>query len=193
MRRLFKRIVLSISLVVAFPFILLTYLAELVGGHTIFSTCGTFLGLIPGKTGSFIRVAFYWATLEKMSPDVYIGFGSFFAHRTARVGKGVSIGAYCILGTVTLADGVMIASRVSIPSGKYQHGSFQILADENAEIRYDRITIGERTWIGEGSIVMADVGQDAIIGGGSVVTRAIPDNRVALGNPARPVVKREES
>ncbi len=193
MRRLLKRLALSISFVAAFPFILLTYLAGLVGGNTIFSSCGTLLSLIPGKTGSFIRVAFYWATLEKMSPDVYIGFGSFFAHHTARIGKGVSIGAYCILGTVTLADGVLIASRVSIPSGKFQHGNFQFHAGENAEIRYDRITIGERTWIGEGSIVMADLGKDVIIGGGSVVTRSIPDNRVAMGNPARPVVKREES
>jgi acetyltransferase-like isoleucine patch superfamily enzyme len=128
-----------------------------------------------------------------MSADVFIDFGSFFAHPTARVGRNVTIGAYCILGTVTIGDDVLVGSRVSIPSGKYQHGSSMIRAEEVEEIQYDRIIIGDRSWIGEGAIIMANVGSDVIIGGGSVVTRSIPENRVALGNPARPVVKRKEN
>jgi len=193
MKILLKRAILFLFFIPALPFIALALLGSLIGLKNIFSTCGQILGLIPGKMGSFTRVAYYLGTLENMSADVFIDFGSFFAHPTARVGRNVTIGAYCILGTVTIGDDVLVGSRVSIPSGKYQHGSSMIRAEEIEEIQYDRIIIGDRSWIGEGAIIMANVGSDAIIGGGSVVTRAIPENRVALGNPARPVVKRKEN
>jgi acetyltransferase-like isoleucine patch superfamily enzyme len=193
MRKLLKRMILYISFIPVSPFIAFAWLGNLIGLEGIFSTCGQILSLIPGKIGSFTRGAYYLGTLEKMSADVFIDFGSFFAHPSARVGRNVTIGAYCILGTVTIGDDVLVGSRVSIPSGKYQHGSSIIRAEEIEEIQYDRIIIGDRSWIGEGAIIMANVGSDAIIGGGSVVTRAIPENRVALGNPARPVVKRKEN
>lgn len=120
-----------------------------------------------------------------MSPDVIIGFGSFFSQSSAKIGNNVSIGAYCILGNVRIEDNVLIASRVSIPSGKYQHES-PLLAKNNDNTAYTRITIGHGTWIGEGAIIIADVGKNCIIGSGSVVTRSIPDNTIAVGNPARP-------
>lgn len=193
MKIIFKRVLLFISIFVVSPFIVLSYIGSMVGCNGIFTTCGTFLSLIPGKLGSYMRVAFYLCTMEEMSADVFIDFGSFFAHRSARVGRNVTIGAYTILGTVTIGNDVLIGSRVSIPSGKYQHGSFNIHAEEVEEIKYDRIIIGDRAWIGEGAIVMASVGHDVIIGAGSVVTRTIPENRVALGNPARPILKRKEN
>jgi acetyltransferase-like isoleucine patch superfamily enzyme len=193
MRKLLKRITLYLCFIPASPFIAIAYLGSIIGLKDIFNACSTILSLIPGKIGSFVRVAYYLGTLEEMSADVFIDFGSFFSHPTARVGRNVTIGAYCILGTVTIGDNVLIGSRVSIPSGKYQHGSSIIRAEEIEEIQYDRIIIGDRSWIGEGAILMANIGSDVIIGGGSVVTRSIPENRVALGNPARPVVKRKEN
>lgn len=49
------------------------------------------------------------------------------------------------------------------------------------------ITIGDNVWIGGNSVVLMGVtiGRNAVIGAGSVVTRDIPDNAVAAGNPAR--------
>ena len=49
------------------------------------------------------------------------------------------------------------------------------------------ITIGDNCWLGGGVIVCPGVriGDGAIIGAGSVVTRDIPANSVAVGNPAR--------
>lgn len=53
------------------------------------------------------------------------------------------------------------------------------------------ITIGDRVWIGGGTIVCPGVriGDDTTIGAGSVVVRDIPDGVVAVGNPCR-VVRR---
>lgn len=49
------------------------------------------------------------------------------------------------------------------------------------------IGIGSNVWIGGGAIVLAGVtvGDNAVIGAGSVVTRDIPKDSVAVGNPAR--------
>ncbi len=51
------------------------------------------------------------------------------------------------------------------------------------------ITIEDNAWLGGGAIVLAGVvvGENAIVGAGAVVTRDVPPNTVALGNPARVV------
>jgi len=49
------------------------------------------------------------------------------------------------------------------------------------------VTIGDNVWIGGNSVVLMGVtiGHNVVIGAGSVVTKDIPDNAVAVGNPAR--------
>jgi maltose O-acetyltransferase len=51
--------------------------------------------------------------------------------------------------------------------------------------------IGENVWIGSGAIILPGVtiGDDAIIGAGSVVTRDVPAGATVMGNPARVSVK----
>ena len=49
------------------------------------------------------------------------------------------------------------------------------------------ITIGDHCWIGGGSIILPGVtiGNNCVIGAGSVVTKNIPNNSLAVGNPAK--------
>ncbi len=51
------------------------------------------------------------------------------------------------------------------------------------------ITIGDNVWLGGGAIVLAGVtvGENTVVGANAVVTRDLPANVVAVGNPARPV------
>ncbi len=51
------------------------------------------------------------------------------------------------------------------------------------------ITLGDNVWLGGGAIVLAGVsiGDDPVVGAGAVVTRDLPANVVAVGNPARVV------
>lgn len=51
------------------------------------------------------------------------------------------------------------------------------------------ITIGDNVWLGGGAIVLAGVtiGENTVVGAGAVVTKDLPPNVVALGNPARVV------
>ena len=49
------------------------------------------------------------------------------------------------------------------------------------------VRIGQNVWIGGGAILLpgVSIGDDAVIGAGSVVTRDVPSGATALGNPAR--------
>jgi maltose O-acetyltransferase len=60
--------------------------------------------------------------------------------------------------------------------------------------KFGRVTIGRKTFIGVGSVILPNVtiGENVIIGAGSVVTKDIPDNSIAVGCPARVIKKTDE-
>ena len=55
------------------------------------------------------------------------------------------------------------------------------------------ITIGEDCWIGGGAIISPGVtiGDRCIVGAGAVVTRDVPDDTIVVGNPAKPLVRKD--
>lgn len=184
MRRLIKRLLFGVATLLALPLILAAVLERTTSrGEGIFIGCSQLLSLLPGLIGTHVRAAFYRATLERCHWEVHVGFGSVFTHRGATLGRHASMGAYCVVGHADIGKEVMMASRVSIPSGKHQH--FDQRGGITAAPRFERVAIGERTWIGEGAIVMADVGRDSIVCAGAVVTKAMPDHALIGGNPAR--------
>jgi maltose O-acetyltransferase len=60
--------------------------------------------------------------------------------------------------------------------------------------KISKVTIGCRTYIGARAIILpgVNIGDDVIIGAGSVVTHDIPNNSVAVGNPARVIKSTSE-
>jgi len=147
---------------------------------------GQLVALMPGVIGDYIRVAYYAMTLRECSSQSRISFGTFFAQSSTVVGRGVYIGAYCVIGSCEIGDRTQIASQVQILSGRHQHarnadGQIMGAADEE----FTPIVIGADCWIGASAILMADVGPGTTIGAGSVVTRPVSENVVAVGNPVR--------
>jgi acetyltransferase-like isoleucine patch superfamily enzyme len=187
MKRSLKRLAAAIATVMIFP----VYLAYLLGGLVIgpeeaFEGTGQALSLLPGRTGAYLRRAFFRLTLADCAPDVLVCFGALVTQRDTRLGRGVRVGEFCCLGHVDLGDDVLLASHVSITSGGQQHGIDRL----DIPIRFQpgtasRVTIGEDSWIGERSVVMANVGKHCVIGAGSVVVREVPDYAIAAGVPAR--------
>lgn len=142
--------------------------------------------MIPGLPGDYFRVAYYRLTLDECASESRIQFGSFFAHPRARVGQGVYIGSYCVLGRTSIGERTQIASAVQILSGASQHGRDSQGRILGAELGvFETVVVGADCWIGAGAIVMAEVGPGTTIGAGSVVTKAIPPGSVAVGSPAR--------
>lgn len=85
---------------------------------------------------------------------------------------------------VTIGDNVFIAPNVGI----YCAGHPLNVADRNRGLEYAKpITIGNNVWIGAGVQICPGVaiGDNATIGAGSVVTKNIPSNVLACGNPCR--------
>lgn len=182
-RRAIKAIVFLASLLLASPLWLLSWLEKrLTCGEQLFGFGAQLLAVLPGPPGLWLRGAYYKATLDHCSWETHIGFGSLFTHRGATVAERVSTGAWCVLGHVNIGAETRLASRVSIPSGRRQH------LDETGALsdctRFDTVTIGEHCWIGEGAVILADVGARSIVGAGAVVTRAMPGNTLVSGNPA---------
>ena len=86
------------------------------------------------------------------------------------------------VGKVKIGDNVQIAPNVSI----YTAGHPLHPDSRNSGYEYGiDITIGDNVWIGGNTCIMPGVtiGNNVVIGAGSVVTRDIPDNMIAVGNP----------
>jgi len=83
------------------------------------------------------------------------------------------IGKHCIINTgATVGHECMLEDFVHQASNSTLCGN---------------VRVGERTWIGAGSVVIQGIriGKGCMIGAGSVVVKDIPDNIEVMGNPAR--------
>lgn len=125
-----------------------------------------------GRTdGTFHIVAPFWCDYGY---NISVGREFFANHNTVILD----------CAAVTFGDHVFIAPNC----GFYTAGHPIDSERRNMGLEYARpITVGDNVWIGAGTQVMPGVtiGNNTVIGGGSVVTRDIPANCVAVGNPCR--------
>ncbi|WP_391483992.1 DapH/DapD/GlmU-related protein [Aeoliella mucimassa] len=125
-------------------------------------------------------------TLKSCSNDVGIAFGSWFSKRDTHISERVSIGAHCLIGSCSIGQDTLIGSNVDILSGRHQHGvDIQAGERNRQESTFQQLLIGSNVWIGNRTVIMADIGDNSIIGAGSVVVHAVSSNSLAVGNPAR--------
>ncbi len=187
MKSVLKALANGVAVLLVLPAFAIYFLGRLaMGPERAFPGWSQFFSLFPGVTGVTLRRAFYRLVFPRCAPDCWIGFGTVFSHPTARVGQRVYVGVACCLGDVTLEDDVLLGSHVSVMNGGAQHG----IARLDVPIReqpgvWPRVTVGRDSWVGDGAIVLADVGKHCVVGAGSLVTKSIPDYAIAVGVPAR--------
>lgn len=117
-------------------------------------------------------------------PPLYVDYG-----RHIEVGENFYANMDCIfldVNKITLGDYVMLGPRVSL----YTAGHPIDPLVRASELEYGLpITIGDYVWIGGNSVVLpgVNIGNNVIVGAGSVVTKDIPDNWIVGGNPAKKI------
>jgi maltose O-acetyltransferase len=103
------------------------------------------------------------------------------------IGSGVFLNFNCVIldvVEVTIGDKTQIGPGVQILTAGHPRDA----AGRASGLEFARpIHIGRNVWIGGGAIILPGVtiGDDALIGAGSVVTRDVPAGATAFGNPAR--------
>lgn len=107
------------------------------------------------------------------------------------IGRNVEINMNCVFldcNTITIGDYSGIGPGVHIYT-VFHHTAPQERLGENSslEISHQTGEHRENVWIGGGSIILPGVtiGDGTTIGAGSVVTKSIPANCIAVGNPCK--------
>ena len=111
---------------------------------------------------------------------------------TISIDASTSIGEYCELSAylrhIQIGQHVMLGSFCRLYP--HNHGTHpRVLIQQQPLTSRGDIVIEDDVWLGSGVIVVSGVrvGAGAVVGAGSVVTRDVPPNAVAVGNPARVV------
>ncbi|PKR79943.1 capsule biosynthesis protein CapG [Brumimicrobium salinarum] len=113
---------------------------------------------------------------------------------------GVKIGKNCDIQKVSFGSEpylVEIGNHVQITSGTkiFTHGGGWVFRDQYPKLDYfGKVKIKNNVYIGNNSMIMPGVtiGNDVIVGAGSIVTKSIPDGKIVAGNPARIVGETSE-
>jgi virginiamycin A acetyltransferase len=193
MKNIIKEFLFVIFTLLAAPFSLLYFLlALLMNKNDCLATFSQLLSLIPGKSGIYLRAGFYRFTLQACSKDAIISFATLLSQQNTSISSGVYIGPQCNIGMCSIGQNTLLGSGVHIMSGSKQHDFKQItipIKDQGGS--FEKISIGKNSWIGNGALIMADIGDNCVVAAGSVVIKSMPKNSIVVGNPARVVKTRE--
>ena len=111
---------------------------------------------------------------------------SIYIDKEAKVTIGDNVGlnnaSIVSVNKVTIGDDVIIGNESVIYDTDY-HGI------DGKPAKSNPVKIGNHVWIGTKAIILegVSIGDNSIIGAGSVITRDIPENTIFAGNPARQI------
>ncbi len=109
------------------------------------------------------------------------------AHDKIILGESIGINVNCILigwGGIEIGNNTLLGPNVQIYS--ITHDYTKTGAGFRKGIP-QKVIIGDNCWIGGGTLIMPGIkiGKGSVVGAGSVVTKDIPDNVIAYGNPCK--------
>ncbi|EMP55570.1 acetyltransferase-like protein [Marinobacter santoriniensis NKSG1] len=186
-RQRLKKGIKTVFLLLMLPIFILYRGVSLAGDpDSTFQSFSQALSLIPGKLGVYMRAAFYRLACPATSDNISIGFLTVLSHRDTTIESGVYIGPQCNIGKCFVGAKSLIGSGVHILSGNQQHN----FDDPERPIQeqgghFEKISIGPDCWLGNNSILMANLPEKSLVAAGTVVTRQFSAGDILVGNPAR--------
>ena len=108
--------------------------------------------------------------------------------KNATIGKCCKISSHTfICEGVTVEDDVFIGHGVTFINDCYPRATTGGKLQTEADWRVERTVVKRGASIGSGATILSNtcIGENAIVGAGSVVTRDVPANTIVAGNPAR--------
>jgi acetyltransferase-like isoleucine patch superfamily enzyme len=109
--------------------------------------------------------------------------------KNATIGKCCKISSHTfICEGVVIEDNVFIGHGVTFTNDKFPRATTaEGKLQSEADWKVERTVIRKGASIGSGAIILSNtkIGENAIVGAGSVVTRDVPPNVIVAGNPAR--------
>ena len=127
---------------------------------------------------------------ELIGQELDEGFGLFppfytDCGRNIHIEQNVFINSGCRFqdqGGVYIGEKPLIGHNVVLATLNHEMDPYN-----RADLHPKPIHIGKRVWIGSGSIILPGVtiGDNSVVGAGSVVTKNVPKNTIVAGNPAK--------
>jgi len=195
MRNILKVILNTICLLIVSPLSLsVRFISAERSPSVLFTLSCHIFSLLPGVIGVYLRRGFYRVALPSCGSDVSIGFGTILALRGTHIGRDCYIGTNCTIGLANIGESVLIGSNVDLIGSPQLHNVSRIdvpIKKQDGDTRV--VDVGDASWIGNSAVILANVGQECVVGAGSVVSKDCEDWGIYVGNPARRIRDRRES
>jgi maltose O-acetyltransferase len=168
-----------------------------------------YLAADPELARARVRARRLWQRYNALDPEATAAREALLTELLGAVGAGASIEPpfYCDYGTqISLGDGVFVnfdcvfldCNTITVGARTQLGPAVQLYTATHPVDAAARaagpeqalpIAIGADVWIGGGAIVLPGVtiGDETVVGAGSVVTRSLPPRVIAIGNPCRVV------
>jgi acetyltransferase-like isoleucine patch superfamily enzyme len=156
----------------------------------VYNVLFTVLELLP----QFLRRVAFGAMFRKLGSGGLIDYRTHFRYPSKiSIGENVFINHSCAFyGSslpgveIVVGDNVALGPHVKIFTASHDYSTWDLRDVAKS------VVIGANSWVGGGSIILPGVtiGEGAVVGAGSVVSRDIEPFTIAVGNPARPVKRR---
>ena len=163
--------------------------------YSIYSYFTNIFYLLMELLPSFARNLIFKLIFKKVGRNCLLDYKTYYRYPSRiSLGDNITINRDCALYASYMVEGVEIrignnvalSPHVRIFTATHDYSTLEL--DDTAA----SVVIEDYAWIGGGAIILPGVtiGEGAVIGAGSVVSRSIPPYSVAVGNPARVVKER---
>jgi len=129
----------------------------------------------------------YFGEEAEVRPGAYVVFCS-----RVHLGRRVVIRPSCMLfsdpqGFITIEDDVMLGSGVHVYVSNHEYSNPSIPIIDQGSCNFSHVHLRRGCWIGANAIILpgVEIGENAVVGAGSIVTKNVPARTVVAGNPAK--------